>query len=369
MDKSVKQIKPSNRNFGIDLLRCFAMMMVVCLHTLARSGLLSASNGTGTKYEIAWLLEIFSYCAVDCFVIISGYVGLNSKFKISRIVLLWLQVMFYNVSLTAIFQAINHSFDIKALAMSFLPVISGSHWFFTSYFVLCFLMPIINKGILALNKKQCVFALAILIIVFSLIPAICAYPGLAFLGLKEDIFYTNRGYCVLWFAIMYAIGCILNMLKDSKRLVKANGALWALLYTVSALIVFGVHYACRFIDGGISHNFIVSYTSPFVVICAISLLLLFSKFKFASWVNKVIAFFSSGAFAVYIIHSQSSVFPVYKSLVIPISEMRISRMLPALLFTILFVFIVCSSFDFFRAKAEKILHIDKLIKKLDGYMD
>lgn len=80
------------------------MMMVVMLHTLSKSGLLYDTVVGSLKYEASWFIEIFCYCAVDCFVLISGYVGVRCKFKFSRIILLWLQVVFYNVVCSLIFQ-------------------------------------------------------------------------------------------------------------------------------------------------------------------------------------------------------------------------------------------------------------------------
>ena len=63
------------RNYGIDLMRIVSMVYVLVLHTLGQGGMISSAV-TGSKQEmIIWALEIWAFCAVDIFALISGYVG------------------------------------------------------------------------------------------------------------------------------------------------------------------------------------------------------------------------------------------------------------------------------------------------------
>ena len=99
--------KEYTRNYGIDLLRMFAMFLIAMLHVLGQGGVLNATVNSGTKNEAAWFLEICAYCAVNCYAIISGYVGISSKFKYTNIIMLWLQVAFYTLSITAVFSVLK----------------------------------------------------------------------------------------------------------------------------------------------------------------------------------------------------------------------------------------------------------------------
>ncbi|MBR6668219.1 MAG: acyltransferase family protein [Clostridia bacterium] len=63
------------RNEGIDLLRCLAMLMVVVLHVLNHGGILESSARGMPVYNAAWLLRAAGTCAVNCYALISGYVG------------------------------------------------------------------------------------------------------------------------------------------------------------------------------------------------------------------------------------------------------------------------------------------------------
>lgn len=63
-----------NRNYGIDLLRIIAMFAVVILHIQVFGGVINNVKEFSVNYEIAWTLETLCYCAVDIYVIITGYV-------------------------------------------------------------------------------------------------------------------------------------------------------------------------------------------------------------------------------------------------------------------------------------------------------
>lgn len=62
----------STRNYGIEILRIIAMLMIVLLHVVG--GSLQYAESGSNKYYILWFFEIMSYCAVNCFGIITGYI-------------------------------------------------------------------------------------------------------------------------------------------------------------------------------------------------------------------------------------------------------------------------------------------------------
>lgn len=67
------------RSANIELLRILSMLMVLGLHSLDASGALKYLSGV--NYFAYWGLEAFCIVAVDCFVLISGYFMINSRFK------------------------------------------------------------------------------------------------------------------------------------------------------------------------------------------------------------------------------------------------------------------------------------------------
>jgi len=160
----------NSRNYGIDLLRIFAMTNVVILHVMNFGKILYANQFT-KKYYYVWLLETFSYSAVNTFGMISGYVMINTKFNGFKIIPLWLNVFFYDLIkvLNAYFFSptkYTNSNKKKLLFRLFFPVLKGGDWYFTSYFCMYFFTFYINKLMLSLNKKESKKLISTIIIIF-----------------------------------------------------------------------------------------------------------------------------------------------------------------------------------------------------------
>ncbi|MGN0438549.1 MAG: acyltransferase family protein, partial [Lachnospiraceae bacterium] len=100
----VRESVVEKRNYGIDVLRMLAMFMVTILHILTQGGILNASSKFTSQYEVGWLLQTAAFCAVDVYALISGYVWVHAKYRYRNIIELWMQVLFYSVSITVIFR-------------------------------------------------------------------------------------------------------------------------------------------------------------------------------------------------------------------------------------------------------------------------
>lgn len=199
-------VEIKNRKYGIDLLRIITMLMVINLHIFWHGGILRSENlyFLSAKYNIVWILEIICYVAVNCYALISGFVGIESRYKYSNIVLLWLRVVFYSISLYligCIFGIVD--FNFKTLVTFCFPVVNSKYWYFTAYFCLFFFMPILNAGIQNLEYKQLRNAVILIVIVTCILPFI--YSG--------DVFQFKKGYSFVWLLVIYiymAISFIYN---------------------------------------------------------------------------------------------------------------------------------------------------------------
>ena len=75
MGKKLSESENSTRNYGLDVLRCTAMIMVVILHFLDKGGILRSlslmslsDEGTFSAADTAaWLLEALCIVAVNLF--------------------------------------------------------------------------------------------------------------------------------------------------------------------------------------------------------------------------------------------------------------------------------------------------------------
>lgn len=97
-DNKENKDRKSKRNYGIDLLRIISMYLICIMHVFYGS-ILYTVELKSTNYFLVWFLETTSYCATDCYALISGYVGVSSKYRYANIVYLWLQVEFHSLGI------------------------------------------------------------------------------------------------------------------------------------------------------------------------------------------------------------------------------------------------------------------------------
>ena len=95
---------------------------------------------------------------MNCYGLISGYVGVRSRFKLSNLVELWMRVLFYTIIkylnqnykkytiIITIFVAIKSpdSINWKQWLGAFFPVLSKQYWYFTAYTGAFMFFPILN---------------------------------------------------------------------------------------------------------------------------------------------------------------------------------------------------------------------------------
>ena len=74
------------RNMGVELFRIVSMILVVMLHVLGHGGVYARTELLSDNYKVAWFMEAFAYCSVNCYALISGYANVKSGFKFRRFV-------------------------------------------------------------------------------------------------------------------------------------------------------------------------------------------------------------------------------------------------------------------------------------------
>ena len=95
MEKSIKTVKTKTRHMGLEWLRIVSMLMIILLHSIDHSGLYETLvPGTSIYYVEQFLYALVQVC-VNCFILISGYFLVTSYFKLKKLGLLWVEVVFY----------------------------------------------------------------------------------------------------------------------------------------------------------------------------------------------------------------------------------------------------------------------------------
>lgn len=355
------------RNYGIDFLRMISMIMIVMLHTLGHGGILRSVSFLSVHYQIAWLLEVIAFGAVNTYAMISGFVGVDSHFKISNILTLWFQVLFYGILInTAFFFLLPESRNISGWIQALFPVTRKEYWYFTAYTGVFFLSPFINQMFRNLSEKQMKTLFCFILIVFSVIPTVSQI-----FTPQQDVFYTGDGYSVFWLTLMYLFGaCIkkLNLISASKKKRYFIIYSFCIFITWSSKILVEKFFS---INGfTLDSSFLIHYTSPFIVVSAMSLLFVFSSMDFSDFAKKMIMLISPLSFGVYLLHDH----PLVRNYIMAdrfafITNGSVLKMLLFFFGIILAIFTVGCCVDAVRSKLFQLLHIRKFLSKFDRYFD
>ncbi len=279
------------RNYGIDILRIVAMFMIANVHILNHGGVVE--HVSGSHFIITWLIEAIIICAVNCYAIISGYVGYREEkieTQYGKYIVLWLQVFVYSVLLSLGVQFFSGNIEVREIIKAFMPVTSTQYWYFTAYTALFFLTPWLKKFVYHLSNQEAKKCLAILGVFACYI---------TFAGILYDPFILAGDYSFVWLTVMYVIGALFKKMD-----------LISFISIKAAWIMAGVCVVLNWIQKLIipSQNIFMKYTSITVVILSVALLVIFSRIEIKKClVKKIIKYLASATFGVYLIHDNIAI--------------------------------------------------------------
>lgn len=285
------------REYGIDLLKIVAMLLIVAEHIVEWGGYGLSACQPGVKGGVLAIVNAFCLLAVNCFVLASGWVMCRKDFKAGRIVKLWCEVEFYCLLVLVVTTVCFPSITISKRDWIFtlLPLTMNRYWFFTQYVGLFFLMPVLNAAINNLSRRTLVTVLIAGFALFSFHPFF----------LKNDMMHVYRGYCVFWFAYLYLLAGTLSVHRVLDKVPTWMTGFGVLVGGVgSYLALLGSIWLSPKMGMTVNPGLFDAYNSPFLLIGSVSMLLLFARMNLtAAWLQKAIAFIAPGVFSVYVIHS------------------------------------------------------------------
>ncbi len=345
-----------NYNYGISCLRIISMIFITILHIYGHGGLLAAL-ATPSQIAASQLLYTLAFCGVNCFAIISGFVGYkhdNQKVNYSRWLTLWFQVAFYSTGITLIFMILNHpDATLKQLIFSCIPVSSYQYWYFTAYTGMMILMPLIHLIIKYTDKAKATQIIITGFLFFS------CYGFFA--NRFDNIFDLNLGYSTIWLSFLYFTGAIIRKYNLHKK-VPVSHAVVVLL--ISWFITYAWKMFVPDIIGNLS-NLFITYLSPPMLGLSIAFVLIFANLHINPKLNKIIHFLNQSSFSVYLIHDNTLI----RNYVIMNSFVFLTTLNPYLIpfYVIsiaLGIFITGTLIDQIRILIFKILHINELSNKI-----
>lgn len=285
------------RYYGIDILRFVSMFMVVVIHLVGQGGVRELTIPSELNHQISWLITSVCYCAVDVFALITGFVSIDSKYRLSRGMMLWAQVFFYTSGIFLLYFILTGVADPKLLIFSLFPTLSNHYWYFSSYAFLFILIPFLTRFLNSLSKNN--YRLLLFVITLSTLVG-CWIPEY----FDFSPFKFGNGYSPLWLIFLFIIGGYIKRFFDDFTKINKYAYLagwcccvvfvWASRMLISELsvLLFGEE---KF------ETVLYSYLSPLVIFAAVCLLLFFSQLnvkRCKSFISKV----SAASFGVFLIH-------------------------------------------------------------------
>ncbi len=348
------------REINFELLRIVSMIMIVALHYWGKSGFLDSADRETLGFYFAWAIRSFFFCAVNCYVLITGYFMSQADFKISRLIKVWLPVFVYSVLIYIIFIIIGgQKFEVLGLIKACLPVTMSAYWYVTVYILLVLISPFINLYINNISELQLKTTINVLVVMFCFVPTIICYSD--YTGVKD-------GYSLYWFIVLYLCG---GYIRKYEKNIKISIFKSFIGYVMFCLFLFGIKIGFYFLTVSVwgepqFTNMFFRYNSLPVFGASICLFLFFKQLKLTNQIlKKVVTFFSPLTFGVYLIHLHPAIKDWFWPAIVDLGRYdNIASIFIHFLCTILTVYLVCSVIEWIRQQV-----IDKNIEVILNCID
>ncbi len=290
-----------NRESNIELLRILAAMAVVIMHYNGRGSLGGFANVAGGSFNeiILTFFEAVTICAVNLFVIISGYFMRSSqKRDLLKPLELFCRYLIFELAafiIGAAFKSEYRSFD------GFLSFFTGYYWFVFIYIALYIISPYLNLVFDTITPKGRKTMLLLSLATFSVYPFIIdilayrtgrTFAGTSTIGLEG----AQSGYTIVTFVLMYLLGCYL---RDMDREYKTGNLICFLAADIAAIGTW--MYVDKLLTGSfIMDSASINYENPMVIFEAVLVFLIFRNIKMKN--VKAINELAGASFSVYLLH-------------------------------------------------------------------
>ena len=355
--------KPLQRNNNIEILRIIAMFMIIAGHAITHTDIYD--NVGEINFYFVKFFDIVFNVATNVYVVISGYLLCEKTFKIKKVFVLWLQILFYSIIIYLVLILTNQiDFSLNSLVKVIMPISGNQYWFARVYLGLYILSPFLNILIKSLNQKQFQCLLVVLTILFSLWGSFIPFA---------TTLNVEGGNSIIWFCVLYMFAAYIRIygvpLKSNKALIGLTMSFFVfaflsrvVLEKLSLMIGLGGKGASQF----------TTFNSFTMLFGAVGLLCIAVKLPHINKFSKVIQWFSLSTFSVYLIHDNKYLRHILWEF-LRIDDLADEfYIVPYILLTSVAIFVVCVCLD-------KVIYIPlnnfvsnisfkKLQSKIDSYI-
>ncbi len=345
--------RQANRHLNLDLLRVLSMLLIILLHSIDHSGVLEAGSNL---FFIRFEYMLVQVC-VNCYVMLSGYFLVTSSFRISKLVQLWMETVFYAFTFKVIFMAAGAApFSVLSLISCLFPFLTGRYWFVTIYVGMYLLSPFLNTAIWAMDKRKHAMLNILLCILFSAWNSI--WPTIA--GMN-----SGGGWGLAWFVVLYFAAAWLRLYYKPARKQPWQLLVWiGIAAAVAGMYCIGTDISTvmqTFIGNWYKYNSLPSYMMTLAVFTGFMSISIKE-----SRLSGIIAVLAASTFGVYLIHAHANVSPwIWETLNLP-KMMESPGFALKQIGIVLGIFLVCTGIDLLRKKTIGRLEHADAIERLDG---
>ena len=341
--------KVKRRNPGIDLVRILGMWSIIIHHVLYHGQVLNKYN----NYKILNLINICSFWHVNSFSLVSGIIGYKTN-KYSNLLYLWFWVVTYQVGIHFFFKINKKNIDVSPIFFyDFFPVIYAKYWYFTNYFGMYLFLPIINRGISSLTKKEHKFLIFIFLGIYII--------WNDYMNQKANVFGLNNGYSIIWFNISYIIGAYIGKYKNNfigKRKFISFPILLS-IYVLSSLICYKLsYYEVDSVKNKIMKKILIRFKQLFIlkinsipmILQSLSIILFVMNINYNKYISAIICFFGPLTFGIYLIHEHELIRDRFIKNLFSKDSNQLKKILVIKLVFIrsIYIFFICSFIDYLR---------------------
>lgn len=340
-----------NRQTNIEVLRVFAMFLVVVSHYIYH-GL--KQNPVYMYYDLTTLegfinyftlepLYVLSCVAVNCYVMITGYFLIDKiNYRWDGLVRTWIVTLFYSILFLGGAYLIKDNVTKETLLKSLFPIHQSGYWFVTAYVGLLFIAPLLSRIAHSLNKKQYQFVLVVLfIIMFQYL------YGRVYAGFNS----------IMFFGYLYLIAGYIKLYGVPQKMVDKKWLIFFVFWL--ALVVFAT--IVNAIRGERFQLTSSAYDGP-ILLLSIIVFICFSTAQLSGRVWECISKLGPYTFGIYLIHDNFFVRGKLWDAVVP--DNFAFPIIFYCVFGCIVLFLLCTVIDFLRLKLFKLLNVDTIIKRL-----
>ena len=283
------------RKSNLELLRIVSMVLIVTHHYSIHGGfILPEMNFNKALIQV---LSLGGKLGVDCFVLITGYFMIESKFRLEKAVKLWAQIWFYSILFMTIFYGFGIvEFNADTFIKNLMPITYSMYWFATTYLVLYILTLFLNPAVKAMSRKRHLALIGTLGILWSVLPTVT----------NGDFGYSTLGL----FILLYLIGGYIRLYPNRwTGRCRSNFLFGIIMYG----IIIASAFLVDFFENSIPQlsgfdSYLAGENKITTILCAIGLFLGFKNLKmgYHPWLNRLAA----SMFSVYLIQENSFIHPL-----------------------------------------------------------